>query len=83
MAAQDRADRQAAAKAQLNNTRAPGVSTSATLGYHVDHVAQNVSKTVAQQEGESRTLGNIDRSAQKNSWIMHGCSTAARKSDAH
>ncbi|QEW32069.1 hypothetical protein D0N50_10445 [Erwinia billingiae] len=65
MAAQDRADRQAAAKAQLNSTRAPGVSTSATLGYHVDHVPQNVSKTVAQQEGESRTLGNIDRSAQQ------------------
>ncbi|WP_338574910.1 hypothetical protein VRB37_10265 [Erwinia billingiae] len=65
MAAQDRADHQAAAKAQLNSTRAPGVSTSATLGYHVDHVAQNVSKTVAQQEGESRTLGNIDRSAQQ------------------
>ncbi len=65
MAAQDRADRQAAAKAQLNSTRAPGVSTSATLGYHVDHVAQNVSKTVAQHEGESRAAENAGRTAQQ------------------
>ena len=75
MAAQD-------AKVRVNSTPAKGVTTSALTGYHVDHIAQNVSATVARQEGQLRTAANQQRTAQQASALADARGRALQHANA-